>query len=245
MSSLPFPITAFFAGVLSFLSPCVLPLVPGYVSLISGASVEELQSKDRKLLNTVLLHSLMFILGFTVVFVMLGAVATSVGQLVKGYKKELTWIAGAIIFIFGLHLTGILKIKALYADKRMHSVQGGKSPLGAFAVGFAFAFGWTPCVGPILAPILTMAASSETATRGILLLWIYSLGLAVPFLATSLLLDRFMEFYGGFRRHLRTVEVISGVFLMIIGVLFITHRFTILSGWLNKFFPDWLTRMIG
>ncbi|HMC31902.1 MAG TPA: cytochrome c biogenesis protein CcdA [Candidatus Angelobacter sp.] len=245
MSSLPFPITAFFAGVLSFLSPCVLPLVPGYVSLISGASVEELQSKDRKLLNTVLLHSLMFILGFTVVFVMLGAVATSVGQLVKAYKKELTWIAGIVIIIFGLHLTGLLKIKALYADKRLHAVKGGKSPLGAFAVGFAFAFGWTPCIGPILTPILTMAASTETATKGVLLLWVYSLGLAVPFLITSLLLDRFMEFYGGFRRHLHKVEVASGVLLMVIGVLFITHRFTLLSGWLNKVFPDWLTKLVG
>ncbi len=245
MSSLPFPIAAFFAGVLSFLSPCVLPLVPGYVSLISGATVEELKTKDRKLLNTVLLHSIMFILGFTVVFVMLGAVATTVGQLIKSYKKELTWIAGAVIFVFGLHLTGLIKIKALYADKRMHSVQGGKSPLGAFLVGFAFAFGWTPCVGPILAPILTMAASSDTASKGVLLLWIYSLGLAVPFLFTSILLDRFMEFYGGFRRHLHKVEVVSGVFLMVIGVLFVTHRFTILSGWLNKVFPDWLTRLVG
>ncbi len=239
------PIAAFFAGVLSFLSPCVLPLVPGYISLISGASVEELQSKDRKLLNTVLLHSVMFILGFTVVFVVLGAVATSVGQLAKAYKKELTLIAGVIIIIFGLHLTGILKIKALYADKRLHSVQGGKSPWGAFLVGFAFAFGWTPCIGPILTPILGMAASTDTATKGILLLWVYSLGLAVPFFLTSLLLDRFMQFYGGFRRHLHTVEIVSGVFLMVIGVLFITHRFTILSGWLGRVFPDWLTRMIG
>ena len=245
MSSLPFPITAFLAGILSFLSPCVLPLVPGYVSLISGASVEELQTKDRKLLNTVLLHSLMFILGFTVVFVMLGAVATSVGQLIKSYKKELTWIAGIVIIIFGLHLTGILKIKALYADKRLHSVKGGKSPWGAFAIGFAFAFGWTPCVGPILAPILTMAASTDTAAKGILLLWVYSLGLAVPFLITSLLLDRFMEFYGGFRRHLHKVEVTSGVLLMVIGVLFITHRFTILSGWLNKILPDWIIKITG
>jgi cytochrome c-type biogenesis protein len=239
------PIAAFFAGVLSFLSPCVLPLVPGYISLISGASVEELQSKDRKLLNTVLLHSLMFILGFTVVFVVLGAVATSVGQLAKSYKKELNLIAGIIIIIFGLHLTGILKIKALYADKRLHSVKGGKSPIGAFLVGFAFAFGWTPCIGPILTPILGMAAATETATKGILLLWVYSLGLAVPFFITSLLLDRFMEFYGGFRRHLHTVEIISGVFLMVIGALFITHRFTVLSGWLGRVFPDWLTRLVG
>jgi cytochrome c-type biogenesis protein len=153
MSSLPFPITAFLAGIVSFLSPCVLPLVPGYVSLISGASVEELQNKDRKLLNTVLLHSIMFILGFTLVFVMLGAAATSMGQLMREYKKYLTWVAGAVIIIFGLHLTGILKIKALYADKRLHSVKGGKSPLGAFVVGFAFAFGWTPCLGPIISAI--------------------------------------------------------------------------------------------
>ena len=137
MSSLPLPIAAFVAGIVSFLSPCVLPLVPGYVSLISGASVEELQSKDRKLLNTVLLHSCMFILGFTVVFVTLGAAATEIGQLAKTYRKELSWIAGAMIIIFGLHLTGIFKIKALYADKRLHSVQGGKSPIGAFEIGRA------------------------------------------------------------------------------------------------------------
>ncbi len=245
MSSLPFPIAAFFAGVLSFLSPCVLPLVPGYVSLISGATVEELTTKDRKLLNTVLLHSLMFILGFTLVFVMLGAAASSVTQWLRIYKKPLTLIAGALIFIFGLHLTGILKIKALYADKRMHTVQGSKSPLGAFVMGFAFAFGWTPCIGPILATILAMAASTEQMRTGILLLWIYSMGLAVPFLFTSILLDRFMQFYGGFRRHLHKVEIASGVLLMVIGTLFITHRFTILSGWLNKFFPEWLTKIVG
>jgi len=239
------PIAAFFAGVLSFLSPCVLPLVPGYISLISGASVEELQSKDRKLLNTVLLHSIMFILGFTVVFVALGAAATTLGQLTKAYKKELTLIGGIIVIIFGLHLTGILKIKALYADKRLHSVKGGKSPIGAFLIGFAFAFGWSPCLGPILTLILDMARRTDNVTHGVLLLWVYSLGLAVPFLITSLLLDRFMEFYGGFRRHLHKVEVVSGVFLMAIGVLFVTHRFTILSGWVNKIMPDWITRITG
>lgn len=238
MSSLPFPITAFVAGIVSFLSPCVLPLVPGYVSLISGASVEELQSKDRKVLNTVLLHSLMFILGFTLVFVMLGAAATSVGQLVREYKKYLTWVAGAVIIIFGLHLTGIMKIKALYADKRLHSVKGGKSPLGAFVVGFAFAFGWTPCLGPIISAILIMAGSTETVTKGVLLLWVYSLGLAIPFLLTSLLIDRFLSFYGRFRRHLHTLEVSSGVLLMVLGVLILTRRFTVLSsylGFLNRF----------
>lgn len=229
---------AFIAGIVSFLSPCVLPLVPGYISLISGASVEELQSKDRKLLNTVLLHSIMFILGFTVVFVMLGAAATTVGQLAREYKKQLTWIAGAVIIIFGLHLTGIFKIKALYADKRLHSVQGSKSPLGAFVIGFAFAFGWSPCLGPIISTILILAGSTDTVTKGILLLWIYSLGLAVPFLITSLLIGRFLNFYGRFRKYLHAVEVGSGVLLMAFGVLILIGRFTILAShlaWLNKF----------
>ena len=234
-------ITAFFAGLLSFLTPCVLPLVPGYVSLISGASVEELQNKDRRLLSTVLLHSVMFILGFTVVFVTLGAVATGLGQLAHQYKKYLTWIAGALIIVFGLHLIGVFKIKALYADKRMHSVQsggGGKSPIGAFLVGFAFAFGWTPCIGPVLAAILGLAANEETVARGIGLLFIYSLGLAVPFLLTSLVMGRFLSFYGRFRRHLGTVEIVSGVLLVAIGGLILAGRFTWLAsklGFLNRF----------
>jgi cytochrome c-type biogenesis protein len=238
MSSLPFPIAVFIAGIVSFLSPCVLPLVPGYISLISGASIEELQSKDRKLLSTVLLHSLMFILGFTVVFVALGAAASGVGQLAREYKKPLTWIAGIVVIVFGLHLTGIFKIKALYADKRLHSVKGGGSPIGAFLVGFAFAFGWTPCLGPYLSVILGFAGNSDTVTKGVFLLWVYSLGLAVPFLLTSLAIDRFMVFYGRFRRYLQIWEVGSGVVLILIGVLILTRRFAVLSsylGFLNRF----------
>jgi cytochrome c-type biogenesis protein len=238
MSSLPLPIAAFLAGIVSFLSPCVLPLVPGYVSLISGASVEELQSKNRKLLNIVLLHSIMFILGFTLVFVCLGAAATSVGHMMKIYKKQLTWVAGVVIVIFGLHLTGLLKIKALYADKRLHNAGSGKSPLGAFVVGFAFAFGWTPCIGPILSLILTAAGDAETVSKGVGLLFVYSLGLAVPFLLTSIGIDRFLVFYGKFRRHLQAVEVGSGVLLIVFGVLIFTRHFTVLSsylGFLNRF----------
>jgi cytochrome c-type biogenesis protein len=231
-------IAAFVAGLVSFLSPCVLPLVPGYVSLISGASVEELQSADRRLTRTVMLHSIMFILGFTLVFVSLGAAATGFSQLVHQYKKYLTWFAGIIIIIFGLHLTGIFKIKALYADKRIHSMQGGKSPIGAFLVGFAFAFGWTPCIGPVLAGILALAANSDSVSKGILLLWVYSLGLAVPFVLTSLGVGRFLAFYGRFRRHLGLVEVFSGVLLIAIGGLILAGHFTWLSsklGFLNRF----------
>ncbi len=238
MSPLPGLLAAFGAGIVSFLSPCVLPLVPGYMSLISGASAEELRSNDRKILNTVLLHSIMFILGFTVVFVALGAAATSLGHFLKIYKKQFSWIAGIVIVIFGLHLTGILKIKALYADKRMHSVGSGKSPFGAFLVGFAFAFGWTPCIGPILTPILIAASDVETVSKGILLLFVYSLGLAVPFLLSSLLVNGFMVFYGRFRRYIHWVEVFSGVVLIILGVLIFTQRFAALSshlGFLNRF----------
>ncbi|MGA9567134.1 MAG: cytochrome c biogenesis protein CcdA [Candidatus Korobacteraceae bacterium] len=238
MHSLPLPLAAFLAGILSFLSPCVLPLVPGYVSLISGATVEDLQSDNRRLLGTVMLHSLTFILGFSVVFIALGAVATSIGQLANEYHHILARVAGVIVIIFGLHLTGLLKIKALYADKRLHEVKGGSSAWGSFAVGFAFAFGWTPCIGPILATILVFAGAQETLFKGVFLLAVYSLGLAVPFLLTSLGVDRFLGFYGKFRRHLHTVEVVSGVLLIAVGVLIFMNNLKLLSGYLaflNRF----------
>lgn len=234
MQSLPIALAAFVAGLASFLSPCVLPLVPGYISLISGASVDELSSeKSSSRARAVMVNSITFILGFTLVFVTLGAAATSIGRLLREYKGVIGQIAGGIIIIFGLHLTGILKISALYADKRMHSVGTGKSAWGSFLVGFAFAFGWTPCIGPILAAILAIAASQGTIAKGILLLAIYSLGLAVPFLLTSLGIDRFLAFYGRFRRHLHAVEVASGVLLIVIGALFVTRHFAVLSGYLG------------
>jgi cytochrome c-type biogenesis protein len=233
MSSLPLPIAVFLAGLLSFLSPCVLPLVPGYVSLISGTSVDQLQSADRKLSRTVLLNSLMFILGFSVVFIALGAVATGIGQFMNIYRRELMRVAGVIIIIFGLHLIGVFKIKALLMDKRLHEVKGSGTAIGAFLIGFAFAFGWTPCIGPILAGVLTIAGSQDTVIKGIVLLAVYSAGLAVPFLLTSLGVERFLAFYSRFRRHLHTVEVVSGVFLVMVGALILTRHFTILSSYLS------------
>ncbi|HET9697529.1 MAG TPA: cytochrome c biogenesis protein CcdA [Terriglobales bacterium] len=238
MSGAPLPIAAFLAGIISFLSPCVLPLVPGYVSLISGTSAAALDNKEQRLIGRVMLNSLMFILGFSIVFIALGAAATSVGQFMAEYKREFQYLAGIVIIVFGLHLTGILKIKYLYADKRMHNVQGSSSAFGSFAVGFAFAFGWTPCIGPILSTILFAAASEGTVMKGVLLLAIYSAGLAVPFLLTSLGIDRFLAFYTKFRRHLHTVEVVSGVLLIAIGLLVLTRKLTILSGYfsfLNRF----------
>lgn len=233
MHNLPLPIAAFLAGLLSFLSPCVLPLVPGYVSLISGTGVEGLKDADAPLMRRVMFNSLMFISGFSLVFIGLGAVATSIGQALHQYHDIFAKIAGVILVIFGLHLTGVFKINALYSDKRMHGVKGSASPLGSFAVGFAFAFGWTPCIGPILAGILVLAGSQDTVAKGILLLAVYSAGLAVPFLATSVGVNRFLAFYSRFRRHLHTVEVISGVLLIVFGALIALGRFTMLSGYLG------------
>jgi cytochrome c-type biogenesis protein len=238
MGNLPLPIAAFVAGLVSFLSPCVLPLVPGYVSLISGVGVEELKAQEAQVLRKVMLNSLAFIVGFSIVFVTLGALSTEVGQLASQYKSTLARIAGVVIILFGLHLTGIMPIKALYADKRLHNVKGGSTPWGAFVVGFAFAFGWTPCVGPILGAILGLAAAQNSVTTGIVLLTVYSLGLAVPFLLAALGIERFMKFYGGFRRHMHAVEIASGGLLMAIGVLLVLGKFTLLARYfsvLNRF----------
>ncbi|PYV69940.1 MAG: cytochrome C biogenesis protein [Acidobacteria bacterium] len=238
MSNLPLPIAAFLAGLVSFLSPCVLPLVPGYVSLISGVGVEELKVQEASVLRKVMLNSLAFIAGFSIVFVTLGAISTEVGQLAAQYKAVLARVAGVLIIVFGLHLTGILRIKALYADKRLHSVKGGSTPWGAFVIGFAFAFGWTPCVGPILSVILGFAAAQDSVSKGILLLTIYSLGLAVPFLLTSLLMERFLKFYGHFRSFMHAIEVLSGGLLIALGLLLVFGKFTVLARYfsaLNRF----------
>ena len=229
MSNLPLPIAAFLAGLISFLSPCVLPLVPGYVSLISGTGVEELKSQS---LPKLMLNSAAFILGFSVVFITLGAISTEVGQLLARYKSLLAQVAGVVIILFGLHLTGLLRINALYADKRLHSVKGGSSTLGAFAIG------WTPCVGPILAVILGFAAAQDSLIKGVVLLAIYSSGLAVPFLLTSLGIERFLKFYDRFRVHMHAVEMASGGLLIALGVLLVLGRFTMISNYLaflNRF----------
>lgn len=233
MSNLPLPLAAFLAGIVSFLSPCVLPLVPGYVSLISGVGLDELKARREGLLGRVMLNSLAFILGFSIVFITLGAISTEVGQMLARYKSVLSQVAGVVIIIFGLHLTGLMPIKWLYTDARLHDVKGGSTLWGAFVIGFAFAFGWTPCVGPILAVILTFASQQDSLWKGILLLAIYSAGLAVPFLLTSLGIQRFLAFYSRFRRHLHTLEVVSGGLLIALGILLVLGRFNILSQYLS------------
>jgi cytochrome c-type biogenesis protein len=235
---LPLPLAAFVAGLISFLSPCVLPLVPGYVSLISGVGVEQLKMKEGDLFRKVMLNSAAFIVGFSIVFITLGAISTEVGQVLAQYKTLLARIAGAVIILFGLHLTGLLQIKALLADTRLHNLKGSSSAWGAFVIGFAFAFGWTPCVGPILAVVLGFAAAQDTVWKGIFLLAIYSAGLAVPFLLTSLGIERFLKFYNRFKFHMHAVEVASGVLLIALGILLVMGRFTLISGYfsfLNRF----------
>ena len=233
MGTLPLPIAAFLAGLVSFLSPCVLPLVPGYVSLISGVGVEELKSQESNLLRKMMVNSLSFIIGFSVVFITLGAISTEVGQLLARYKSTLAQVAGVVIILFGLHLTGIFRINALYADKRLHNVKGRSTAGGAFLIGFAFAFGWTPCVGPILAVILGFAAAQDSVLKGVALLTIYSMGLAVPFLLTSLGIERFLKFYTRFRSHMHALEIVSGALLIALGVLLVAGRFTIISNYLS------------
>src|SRR5438874_8497579 len=180
-----------------------------------------------------MLNSFGFILGFSIVFITLGAISTEVGQLLARYKSLLAEVAGVVIILFGLHLTGIFKIKALYTDARLHSVKGGSTAWGAFVIGFAFAFGWTPCVGPILALILGFAAAQDSVIKGIILLAVYSLGLAVPFLLTSLGIERFLKFYGRFRMHMHVLEVASGALLIVLGLLLVFGRFTIISNYLS------------
>ena len=234
MSSLSFPIAAFFAGLVSFLSPCVLPLVPGYVSMVSGVGIKELRERGTEDGRSVMLHALIFVIGFSIVFVAFGAAASSAGQFAGRHLTLLNRIAGAIVIVFGLHLTGLIPIRALYADKRLHALSGSTSWGHAFLLGFAFAFGWTPCVGPILAGILALAASEATVQRGLLLLGLYSLGLAVPFLLTAAGIDRFLLAYDKFKPHLRKMEVVGGTLMIAIGLLIFTRHLTVLSSWLNS-----------
>lgn len=235
-------LAAFTAGLISFLSPCVLPLVPGYISLISGAGLHELKQPDGRLMRTVALNSLLFILGFSAVFLALGAVATTLGQFVREHIGSLSKIAGAGIILLGLHQTGVLPIRWLYADRRFHRAPAGAAGARAFLAGSAFGFGWTPCVGPILAVILTFAAAESTVAKGIALLGLYALGLALPFLLTAFSIERFLALYAHVSRHLHKLEVFSGVVMVLIGLLIFTGHLILLNGWLSKV---WVSRWMA
>jgi cytochrome c-type biogenesis protein len=269
---------ALVAGLVSFLSPCVLPLVPGYISMLSGIGVDQLK-RGEGARGTLLSSAVCFVVGFSVVFIGLGAGATTVGQFLRTHKTALAPVAGAIIVLFGLHLVGwLVKIPVrqgiiagvllvgagvallvwpgflgsakpielfsaslvflfgpylsgwLNRDVHLRNVGGKPGMVGAFLLGFAFAFGWTPCIGPILGAVLLIAGAQETAWQGVLLLVAYSAGLAIPFLLTALGVSQFMNFYQRFRKHLHAVEVFSGVLLLVVGSLVFTNHFIWLSG---------------
>ena len=221
---------AFIAGVLSFLSPCILPLIPGYISFLSGLSLEELRggAERSKVIRKAGLTSIFFVIGFSVVFVSLGASASVVGKFLTSHLKILTKAAGIIIVILGLHLLGILKVGWLNVERRLKLMRFSPGPLGAFLIGLAFAFGWTPCIGPILAGILTLAATQKTVLKGMLLLTVYSAGLGIPFIITGFSVGLFMRFFQGYKRFIRWGEIIAGILLIAIGVLIFTNNLTVL-----------------
>lgn len=226
---------AFFAGLMSFLSPCVLPLVPGYLSFVSGVNFSAARQDGGAAVmaarSTVLINSLVFVLGFSAVFVALGASATALGTILLKNLPMLGKIAGVVLVLFGLHMTGLIPIKALYQEKRVHVETKPLGLVGAFLVGMAFAFGWTPCIGPVLAGIMAIAASSDTIWKGVFLLAAYSAGLGVPFMLTALGISQFYRFFDGFKRHLRKVEIASGVLLMLVGVLIFQGSLAQIQAW--------------
>ncbi len=232
-------ITAFGAGLLSFISPCVLPIVPGYLSFISGVSMEEMQKKNTGAIRRVFINSLFFVLGFSVVFISLGAGATFVSQFLTDYMHIISKVAGVFLVLLGIHFLGLYKIKFLNYEQRFHVGSKKVGVIGSFFVGFAFAFGWTPCIGPILAGILAIAASEETVMRGIILLAFYSAGLALPFLITAVAFNSFLSVSGKIKKHFRIVEIIGGVLLILIGILIFTGSLGYLSGLISEWFP-WL-----
>ena len=227
---------SFTAGVLSFLSPCVLPLIPSYVSFITGMSIDDLQRARR----IALVHSLLFIVGFTLVFLALGATATVLGRMLHQHRDWVGRIGGILVIVFGLYLLGVFNIGAFARERRVHIATKPLGYFGTVLVGMAFAAGWTPCIGPILGGVLTYTASSADLNRGLLLLLAYSLGLAVPFLLAALMIERFIELFQRYRGALVWMTRGSGVLLIGIGLLMITGSMTVLTSWLQQWTPEFL-----
>jgi cytochrome c-type biogenesis protein len=233
-------LTAFLAGVISFVSPCVLPIVPGYLSFISGINVAQFKdgATPPGVMRRVLLTSLSFVLGFSTVFISLGAAATLiVGALLQQYKRELGIVGGLLILVLGIHTLGIVRIPWLLYEKRAEVRTRPLSFVGAYVVGLAFAFGWTPCIGPILGTILLYASQSEHVSEGVLLLTAYSAGLGIPFLLAGLAINAFFRASARIRRHMRVVEIVSGVLLILVGLLLLTNRLTLLARFFARLFP--------
>ena len=235
-------VIAFTAGVLSFLSPCVLPLVPSYLTFVTGMSLEDLQEGVNR--KATLLHSTLFVSGFSLIFIVLGASASFLGQFLIAYELWIARIGGLIIVLLGLHLTGVFRLAPLMRERRIHLSDKPAGYLGTLGVGMAFGAGWTPCIGPILGAILTYAGTQDTLWAGVGLLTVYSAGLAVPFLISALALDRFLQAFKQFRHLIPLVEKSSGILLIILGILLMTGRFTVLAAYLTRFTPEFILNRI-
>ena len=229
-------LVAFAAGLLSFLSPCVLPLIPSYVGFLTGLSAEELQLRR----GTALLHAVWFVAGFGLIFILLGASASALGAL---FLRSQVWIArvgGILVILFGMYLLGILRPAFLLRERRIHLARKPLGYAGSSVAGIVFGAAWTPCIGPILGAILTLAATRSSIAQGTALLAVYTLGLALPFLLTAFALDRFLVWFQRFRPYIVWVERISGVLLILLGILLVTDRFTLLASWLQGLTPEFL-----
>jgi cytochrome c-type biogenesis protein len=227
---------SFTAGLLSFLSPCVLPLIPSYVTFITGLSIDDVQRSRR----IAIVHSLLFIAGFTLVFLALGASATVVGRLLLRQRDWVGRIGGVLVILLGLYLLGAFNFGAFARERRVHIATKPVGYLGTLLVGMAFAAGWTPCIGPILGAVLTYTASSADLDRGLVLLFAYSLGLALPFLLAAMMIDRFMALFQRYRSALLWTSRVSGVLLIAVGILMVSGSMTVLSAWLQRWTPEFL-----
>ena len=239
-ASNPGIVVALFAGLLSFLSPCVLPLVPSYLGFVTGMNAAEMT--DRR--QVAMIQSTLFVLGFTTIFLLLGAGATAIGSALAAHKALVGRMGGVLIIFFGLVSMGVIKIPALQMEARVHLQEKPLGVLGAFLVGMAFGAGWTPCLGPILGAILTLASTQETMGRGILLLGAYSAGLAIPFLAAAWAVESFFGWFQKFRKYLPWVQRISGALLVLVGILLVTGKFTQLAAALNAVTPEFLRKRL-
>jgi cytochrome c-type biogenesis protein len=233
-------LVAFAGGLLSFLSPCVLPLVPSYLGFITGFTFNEMTDRRR----IAMIHALLFVLGFTIIFMIFGATATALGRVLKYYAVWFQRIGGVLIILFGLYCLGVIKLAFLDQDARLHLDRKPVGYLGSVLVGMVFAAGWTPCIGPILGAILGLAATEASLGKGMVLLGAYSLGLAVPFLIAAYAAESFLGWFQRFRRYLPWVQRVSGVLLIVVGVLMATGEFTRVAGWLQSFTPEFIRKRL-
>jgi len=228
-------ITSFIAGILTFISPCILPLIPVYITLITGFSIDQLNNKKNIL--PALLCSLTFIAGFTTIFVILGLSVTVIGQIVLNNINLLRWIGGTVVIIFGIHLLGIIKIPLLYKQfSWTDKIKKTSNYFTIYLIGCAFALSWTPCVDPILASILLLASTSQTIGQGTFLLLVYSAGLAIPFILTALFVNKFLFLFEKIKQHYKLIEIITGSLLIIVGILVITNNFSLITNYFVKIF---------